>query len=432
METREAITLDQRAQRRLYVLNHVLTGELTAAEAAGYLHVSIRTVRRLLARYRSEEGAAALVHGNHGRIPANRLDDDLRARLVELATTMYRDINRAHLTDLLAEREGIVVAERSLRRVLTEAGLAPVRRRRPRRHRSRRERMTQSGMLLQVDGSRHDWLEGRGPWLTLVGGIDDATGLVTGATFREQEDTAGYLETLIQTTHRHGLPLGLYSDRHGIFWKSKGSVPTLAEQFAGRGSTTQLGQALEAAAIAWVAARSPQAKGRIERLWGTAQDRLLVELRLAGATTIEEANRVLPGWIDRHNARFAVTAADPAVAWRPVPGGLDPEALFCFRHVRRVARDGTFTLAGRTLTLADRVEPQRLGRRLLMSERLDGSRWVEVDGTFHPVVAAPERPASLRAQGRVPGPSPAVRVERVPHIPPPDHPWRRYSPYRNR
>jgi transposase len=217
METRETITLDRQAQQRLWVLNHVLAGEVTAREAAAYLHLSVRSVRRLLVRYHPDEGAAALVHGNRGRIPANRLDDELRARLVELASTTYQGVNRAHLADLLAEREGIVVAERTLRRVLAEAGLPAVRRRRPRGHRLRRERMAQAGMLLQVDGSQHDWLEDRGPRLTLVGGIDDATGLVTGATFREQEDTAGYLEVLIQTARAYGLPLGLYSDRHGIF-----------------------------------------------------------------------------------------------------------------------------------------------------------------------------------------------------------------------
>jgi transposase len=431
METREAITLDQRAQQRLYVLNHILAGELSATEAAGYLHLSVRSVRRLLARYR-QEGASALVHGNRGRVPANRLDDERRARLTELATTTYAGINREHLSELLAEREGLVVPARTLRRVLAEAGLAPVRRRRPPRHRSRRERMPQAGMLLQVDGSRHDWLEGRGPWLTLVGGIDDATGRVTGAVFREQEDTAGYLEVLIQTVHRHGLPLGLYSDRAGIFWKGRRTVPTLAEQFAGKGSTTQLGGALEAAAIAWIAARSPEAKGRVERLWGTAQDRLRVELRLAGASTREEANALLPAWIERHNARFAVAAADPAPAWRPVPGGLEPEELFCFRHGRRVARDGTFTLAGQSLMLVPgRIEPRRLGRRLVISERLDGSRWVEVDGTFHPVIPAPERAATLRRQGRDPG-LPAPTVVRVPHRPAPDHPWRRYPAVGNR
>ena len=208
-------------------------------------------------------------------------------------------------------------------------------------------------------------------------------------------------------------------------------MPTLAEQFAGRGSTTQLGQALEAAAIAWVAARSAQAKGRVERLWGTAQDRLLVELRPAGATTREEANLVLAAWVARHNARFAIAAADPEPAWRPVPGGLEPEGLFCFRHHRRVARDGTFTLAGESFMLAGRVEPRRLGRRLVISERLDGSRWVELDGTFHPVVPAPERPARLRSRAVADARRPP-KVVAVPHRPAPDHPWRRYAGARNR
>ena len=204
-------------------------------------------------------------------------------------------------------------------------------------------------------------------------------------------------------------------------------MPTLAEQFAGRGPTTQLGQALEAAAIAWVAARSPQAKGRIERLWGTAQDRLRIELRLAGVTTREEANALLPEWIDRHNERFAVAAVDPGLAWRPVPGGLEPEAVFCFRHSRRVARDGTFTLAGESLMLSGRVAQHRLGRRLVISERIDGSRWVEVDGAFHRVVPAPERPATLRRQGRSPAPAPEPKVAPVPQRPAAGHPWRRYG-----
>jgi transposase len=424
-QARETITLDGRAQRRLYVLNHVLTGELTASEAAGYLGVSVRTVRRQLARYRGAAGAGGLIHGNRGRAPANRLDEGLRARLVELATTTYAGVNRAHLADLLAEREGLPIAERTLRRVLAQAGVPPVRRRRPRGHRSRRERMAQAGLLLQVDGSRHDWLGGRGPWLTLVGAIDDATGTVTGATFREQEDTAGYLETLVQTARRYGLPVGLYSDRHGIFWKGPGAIPSLAEQFTGRGSTTQLGRALEATAIAWVAARSPQAKGRVERLWGTAQDRLVAELGLAGARTIEEANGVLAAWVPRHNARFAVPAHDPVPAWRPLPAGCEPESLFCFRHPRHVARDGTFTLRRRSFMLPADVERGRLGRRLEVRERLDGSLWVELDRLEHPAVPAPERAAALRA-------SRTVRPTASPRRPAPDHPWRRYPAVVNR
>jgi transposase len=421
METREAITLDGRAQQRLLVLNHVLAGELSGEEAARFLGVSVRTVRRLLARYRGPEGVAGLVHGNAGRVPPNRIDTVTRARLVELATSRYADVNRAHLADLLAEREGLSIPERSLRRVLAEAGRPAVRRRRPKGHRLRRERMSQAGLLLQVDGSRHDWLEGRGPWLTLVGAIDDATGVVTGATFREQEDTAGYFEALVQTARSFGLPVALYSDRHGIFWNSPEHVPTLAEQFAGKRSTTQLGRSLEAAAIAWVAARSPQAKGRVERLWGTAQDRLRVELRLAGAATIDEANTVLAEYLGRHNARFAVPPVDPAPAWRPVPGDRVPEAIFCARHVRSVGRDGTVTLAGQSLMVAG--QPSGLGRRVEIQERLDGSRWAEVQGTFWPVIPAPERPLILRQAASA---APAVRRSTGGNWDP-NHPWRRYS-----
>ncbi len=180
---------DARAHHRAYVLEHVVDGGLTIDQAAAILKLSTRQVDRLLARYR--DGPAALAHGNRGRTPVNRLDEDRRARLVELATTTYARVNHSHLAELLAEREGIVVAPRTLRRILAEAGLRAVRRRRPPKHRSRRDRMSRAGLLLQVDGSRHDWLADRGPRLTLIGGIDDATSQVTGATFRVQEDAAG-------------------------------------------------------------------------------------------------------------------------------------------------------------------------------------------------------------------------------------------------
>lgn len=420
MNKRETITLDARAQQRLLVLNHVIAGELTAVEAAAYLQLSVRQLRRLLARYRSAEGAGALVHGNRGRLPVNRLPDKLRDRLVELASDEYQGINRAHLADLLAEREQLVVAERTLRRILAQAGLPPVRRRRPHGHR-RRERMSQAGLLLQVDGSRHDWLQGRGPWLTLVGAIDDASGTITGAVFREQEDSAGYLAVLAQTAQRHGLPVGVYSDRHTIFWRGK-AVPSLADQFSGRQPRTQVGRCLELAGIAWIGARSPQAKGRVERLWGTAQDRLLAELRLAGAATIDEANAVLARYVPRHNRRFAVAPANPEPAWRPLPAGREVGTIFCFRHWRKVAGDGTFSLAGRELMVSGRLTAAWKGRRLEIQERLDGSLWVEFDGQFQPVVQAPPRPVVLRQP----------KPPQAPNIPPADHPWRRYSAVRPR
>lgn len=255
METREAITLDTRAQQRLVVLSHLLAGELDGAAAAAVLGLSVRQTNRLLDRYRAQ-GAAAFVHGNRGRVPPNRIGEATRARIVELATTTYAGFNPVHLAETLAEETEISLAARTIRRILVAGGVPAVRTRRPRKHRSRRERMPRAGMLVQVDGSRHDWLEGRGPVLTLVGGIDDATGVFTGATFRAQEDAAGYLTVLTQTLMAYGLPVALYSDQHGIFVKNPNRPPTLAEQLTGRRSSTQVRRALDDAGIAWIGATS--------------------------------------------------------------------------------------------------------------------------------------------------------------------------------
>ncbi len=182
-------------QRRVWVLTRVLGGELTVAEAAELLGLSERSIHRLRAQLQ-RDGPAGLVHGNRGRVSPRRLGEATRARILGLAKEEYAGCNDSHLADLLAEREGITIARSSLQRLLRAEGRPSTRRRRAPKHRSRRDRMPREGLLLQTDGSRHDWLEDRGPWLTLVGYIDDATGRVTGATFRDQEDSAGYLEAL--------------------------------------------------------------------------------------------------------------------------------------------------------------------------------------------------------------------------------------------
>jgi len=444
METRETISLDSRAQQRLYVLNHVLAAELTVEDAAGILRLSGRHVARLARRYR-EEGAPALVHGNRGRTPVNRIDPAVRARLVELATTEFAGFNPVHLAETLAE-EGhaeLAVSPRTIRRIMAEAGRALPRTRRSPRHRSRRERMARAGMLLQVDGSRHDWLEGRGPMLTLIGAIDDATGLVTAATFRDAEDAAGYLEVFRRTIASYGRPLAIYSDRHGIFVKDPNRPSTLAEQLAGKRPLTQVGRALDAAGIGWIGASSPQAKGRVERLWGTKQDRLVSELRRAGAATIEEANVVLARYLPRHNRRFAVAAADPEPAWRAWPTELDLAAVFGFCYPRRVANDATLTWAGGSLALPRRADGRSwAGRTVVVEERLDGSLWVGAGGTHHRLVEAPAAAPVLRARKitriETPAALPELLIE--PIVTPaghaiatrPVHPWRKYPAVRPR
>jgi len=443
-KTRETISLDSRAQQRLYVLNHVLAGELTPDEAGRVLRLSRRQVCRLLDRYRAD-GVATLVHGNRGRPPANRTDPDVRARLVELATTEFAGFNPVHLAEILAE-EGhadLTVSARTIRRIMAEAGRALPWTRRPARHRSRRERMPRAGMLLQVDGSRHDWLEGRGSMLTLSGAIDDATGIVTAATFREAEDAAGYLEVFRRTVATYGRPLAIYSDRHGIFIKDPNRPPTLVEQLAGKRSFTQVGRALDEAAIGWIGAGSPQAKGRVERLWGTKQDRLTSELRRAGASTIEEANLVLARYLPRHNRRFAVAPADPEPAWRPWPADLDLAAVFGFCYPRRVANDATLAWAGASLALPRRTDGRSwAGRTVTVEERLDGSLWVGADGLHHRLTEAPPVAPLLRArkleriEALLPASERPVLAATPPSVastaPRQTHPWRRYPAVRPR
>ena len=326
--------------RRLAVLELLSAGAVSAVEAATLLGISERHLWRLHAA-RRDGGAEALAHGNRGRRPANAVSVDLAARVVELATTTYVGFDQHHLTEMLAEQEGIVLSRSSVRRILGDAGVEAPQRRRAPRHRSRRDRYAQEGMLLQVDGSRHDWLEGRGPWLSLVGGIDDATGRVPGACFREQEDAQGYFVMLRQVVRRHGIPLAMYSDQHSIFHAAP-KHPTLEEQLSGkRRPPTQFGRLLEELGVQLILARSPQAKGRVERLWGTLQDRLTSELRLAGAACRDDAEKVLTRYLPRHNQRFMVPAANPQLAWLPWPKERRLDEVFCFKYRRVVAHDNT-------------------------------------------------------------------------------------------
>ena len=238
-----------------------------------------------------------------------------------------------------------------MRRILLAGGLRSPRIRRASKRYSRRERYPQEGMLLQIDGSRHDWLQGRGPYLTLIGAVDDATGTVPFALFRQQEDAHGYMLMLKDIIDHHGVPLALYSDRHGIFQRSPKEPESLAEQLRGRRDPSQFGRALEELDIRLILAHTPQAKGRIERIWGTFQDRLVSEMRLAGASTIEQAHRVLGDFLPRFNSRFGVPAAQPGLAYRQLPPGVCLDAVLCFKYIRTVANDNTVRFNGSTLQL---------------------------------------------------------------------------------
>jgi transposase len=339
--------MSERQWKRWDVIGRVNAGKLTMAEAAKICGISLRQLWRIRGRV-AEEGKEALFHGNRGRPPANRTAEALSAEVIALRRTKYVGFNDVHFAEKLWSEEGLGVelSVRTVRRILRGAGIAAVRRRRARRHRRRRERRAQPGLMLLWDGSPHAWLEERGPQLCLVGAMDDATSeLLPGAHFVEQECAAAYLRVLMAIVTEHGIPWSIYMDQHGSL-KRNDDHWTLAEELRGRQDPTQVGMALEALDIEPIYALSPQAKGRVERIWGTLQDRLVSELRLAGARTVEQANAVLERYRPEHNRRFAVPPRDIAPAWRPVRPGVDLDRICSFRYEATVLRDNTVRLGG--------------------------------------------------------------------------------------
>jgi Integrase core domain len=295
--------------------------------------------------------------------------------ILNLARSKYQGFNDSHLAEKLRDEENLVVSRETVRRILRAAKLASPQKRRPRQYRSRRSPRPRFGMMALTDASRHDWLEGRGPVLTLIGFQDDATGQILAAHFQlEAENTLGYLRALDAMIAAHGVPLSLYRDRHSIFQRNDPHW-TLAEQLAGQQSPTQLGRALEELGIQQIPAYSPQAKGRIERAWRTCQDRLVSELRLAGASTLAQANAVLARFCADYNQRFARPAAQSARDFRSLPRRFDLARCLSLHYRRVVAPDHTVTLGTHCIAL-----PPLSGHRGYAGETVELSH--QLDGTL--------------------------------------------------
>ena len=384
----ENVTLTPKEQTRLQVLNSLLAEYMTLDQAATLMGVSERHTRRILAAYR-EEGAAAVAHGHRGRRPPNATPEGVVADVVHLARTRYAGANHTHLSELLGERDGIDIGRTTLRRILVNAGLSSSRRRRPPKHRVRRQRTPREGMLIQMDGSHHPWLGDQTPPFTLLIAVDDATGTVVDALFCEQEDAHSYFVLIHGLVQHLGLPVALYTDRHGVFRHTPGSgLP---------GMPTQFSRAMEELGIQMIFALSPQAKGRVERAAGTFQDRLVTELRLAGASSIWEANRVLEKFLPRFNQRFRVPPQHPEPAFRPLDPELCLEQVLCFKHSRRVARDNTVRFQLLTLQLLPGPErPSYAGAALEVLEGLDGRLSVRHERRIPASQEAPPSPVFLR------------------------------------
>ena len=375
-------------QMRVQVLNSLLAEQIALDQAAELMGVSTRHARRITTAYR-EEGAAALAHGHRGHRPVNATPEAVIADVVHLAGTRYAGANHTHLSELLSEREGIDIGRTTLRRILVNADLSSPGRRRPPQHRVRRQRMPREGMLIQLDGSYHPWLGDQAPPFTLLIAVDDATGTVVDALFSEREDAHSYFLLMQGLLRRRGIPVALYTDRHAVFRHTPGSgLPEMPTQF---------GRAMEELGIQMIFARSPQAKGRVERTAGTFQDRLVTELRLAGASSIGAANRVLEQFLPRFNRRFQVPPQHPEPAFRSLDPELCLEQVLCFKHRRRVARDNTVRFQLHTLQLlAGPERPSYAGAAVEVLEGLDRRLSVRHEGRIITAQAALVSPVFLR------------------------------------
>jgi len=366
----ETYTLSAKELQRVSVISRCVQGNLACASAAKLLEVTPRHVKRLKARYR-QGGEAALVHASRGRPSPHRIPASVRQRILRLARTTYAGFNDHHFCEKLCEVEGFSLHRETLRRLLRASGLGPPRKRRPAAHRQRRVRSARQGEIVLLDGSPHDWLQGRGPRLTALGFQDDATGKILEASFFTGETTEGYFLLLRRLLSRFGVPVALYGDRNGIFVRNDDHW-TVEEQLAGQRQPTQFGRALQQLGITYIAANSPQAKGRVERLWGVLQDRLVSELRLAGACDLDSAKRILQRFIADYNRRFARAPRQTETAWRPAPRDLD--RICCFQHARIVSNDNVVQWQGRRFHLPPhRHRFSFAGAKVQLYQNLEGN-----------------------------------------------------------
>jgi transposase InsO family protein len=395
--------VSQRQIHRMHVVRLTIEGRETVERGAKLLEISPRQMKRLRQKFK-ERGVQGLLHGNRGKAPWNKTVSEKIKQVIELTRGRYQGLNDTHLTEKLREKEKIALSRATVRTLLRQAGIAAVRKRGVKRHYKRRERKAQEGALLLWDGSPHHWFgDQHGQWnLTAV--IDDATGTLLHGVFTLEEDAQSYLICLRQILLDKGIPLALYMDRHGILRRNDDHW-SLQEQLLGKQTPTQVGQALQQLGIQAIFALSPQAKGRVERLFNTLQDRLVQEFRLAGISTPQQATSFLNGPFKADfNARFAKPAREAQAAWRALPRGLDVDRICSFGYQATVGNDNAVRLGGIILDIPPGPRHRGYAKtRVEVRHLLDG-RW-RVYGkdqllleTPPPVVQAPLR--TLRRKHR--------------------------------
>lgn len=403
--------------RYLHVIRKVLDKELKQREASEILSLSSRQIRRIVKRVRVE-GDKGVIHKSRGRVSNRRISDEVRDKVIQRYRSEYWDFGPTLASEKLWEREQIQVHDETLRRWLLESGDWKKRRKR-RGHRRWRERKHHFGEMVQMDGSHHDWFEGRGPDCVLMGYIDDATGKVFGR-FYEYEGTFPAMDSFKRYIGRYGLPIRVYLDRHTTYKSNaKVSMEDLLDEE--EVPLSQFERALKELGVEVVHAYSPQAKGRVERLFGTLQDRLVKEMRLRGIRTIQEANNFLTQYLPVYNRRFAVPPLKANNLHRPLQKGLDLNSILCIKIKRTLRNDFTVTYKSKRYQIKDKIR----ATKVMIHEHLDGSMKIT------------HRDRALRFNETTTGPvkkekPPVVKATRKSPPVPADHPWRRFKFGRHR
>jgi len=410
MVREDRVTMSAKELRRVHVIRQVRDKQMTQVKAGELLGVTPRHVRRLLARV-TRAGDQGLVHRGRGKPSNRRIAESVKAKVLRLYETRYGDFGPTLAAEKLAERDGIPLSAETLRGWLLDQGVTHFRRRK-RPHRAWRARKAHVGELVQLDGSRHDWFEGRGPVCVLMAYIDDASSRVF-AQFYDYEGTIPAMDSFHRYVRRYGLPLALYADQHTTYQSP--AEPTVEEQLAGTEPQSQFGRALDELGVELIAAHSPQAKGRVERLFKTFQDRVIKELRLAGVATLEAANRFLDGYLPIYNRRFAVPPAQTADLHRPKPSARELDGSLCIKTSRCLRKDFTIAHQGQLYQIHDTIR----ATHVQVEQRLDGTVRLTHHGralAYHVIAARPM--TSRDASPRVLSSQRRVRQR-------PDHPWRK-------
>ena len=339
--------------KRITVIGSVVDKKRTQKEASTILKVSERQIRTLVKKYR-EEGPNGLKHKNKIHKPAHAFSEDFKSNIINLKLSNdYIDTNFSHFKDLLEERENIKISYSALYSILRSSGINSKKAHKARKTHHRRKRKEAEGMLVQTDGTPFDWFA-TGKRYSLHGYIDDATGKILGLYMCENECLMGYLEITRQMLKKYGTPVAIYSDKYSVFFPATSQKVTIEEQLQGKEKpTTQFKRIMDVLGVQLIAASTSQAKGRIERLWETLQDRLVTEFKLNGIKTIEQANEFLPKYIEKYNKKFAVEAKDKESKFVPLPPYVDLDILLTNKFTRVIDNAGTFSIRNKKFQIVD-------------------------------------------------------------------------------